>query len=107
MYLTKTNFGFDFMCQNKKVKKKKNIKKTKQNKTKKQKTKNIKQKTFLSDFGKNFHVGNAYVHTKPLSHAEGSSVTKPFLVIVQSAIYRDFTMSCLYYFIKILRGWND
>ena len=52
MYLTKTNFGFDFICQNKATK---NIKK--------------KKKTFLSDFGKNFHV------------------TKPILVIVQSAIY--------------------
>ena len=42
-------------------------------------------------------------HTKPLSHAEGSTVTKPILVIVQSTIYRDFIMLCLYYFTEILQ----
>ena len=57
MYLTKTNFGFDFMCQSKA---KKNIKKQQQQQQQKQKTTTTTKKTFLSDFGKNFHVGNAF-----------------------------------------------
>ena len=75
------NFGFDFISQNK---------------AKKQ------LKTFISDFEKNFHVGNAYVHTKPLSHAGCSTVTKPIFSNGAKRRLQTFYKHYLYHFTEIL-----